>query len=336
MTELHGIYIDHRMTTPFAMAQLSGKIKLLATDLARSGVLLLATCVRVEAYGDETALRNIDKTMFSGFLHQRIEGAAAIAQRLAEIASSAHSQILGESYVSHQLAKSIELVNPNAPISQVARFALDIGRAARERQRFIASFNYDQIVRDIIADRFAEGEQPDRLYMIGAGMLGRGLIRSGVGERFRSTIVVTRNPKTLRKRLRPYADIEVALMRPEEIGQEREPRSIVVIATADINDEYEAVLQNGLLRLEPRTIVDLSSIPALSNVVIRKLNYVNMYGNEFLQFIEHNNKQLAPKLPLLFSDIEATLRTVQIHLSAKDVADGRIRRGENSNAHGTE
>lgn len=317
MTELHGAYVDHQMTTPFAMAQLSARIKPLATDLARSGVVLLATCVRVEVYGDESALGNVDRTIFYGFSYKRIEGAAAIAQRLAEIASSAHSQILGESYVSHQLAKSIELVNPDLPIFQVARFALDMGRAARERQRFVASFNYDQIVRDIIADRFSNGETPDRLYIIGAGMLGRGLIRSGVGQQFRSTIVVTRNPKTLRKRLRACADIEVAFMRPEDIGQEREPGSIVVIATADVNDEYEATLQSGLLRLEPRTIVDLSSIPALSDAGVRKLNYVGMYGGEFLRFIEHNNRQLMPKLPLLISDIEATLRTVQIHLSAK-------------------
>lgn len=317
MTELHGIYIDHQMTTPFAMAELSAKIKPLATGLARSGILLLATCVRVEAYGDGAALRNIDSTIFSGLSCERIEGRAAIARRLAQIASSAHSQILGESYVSHQLAKSIELVDPKFPISEVARFALDIGRAARERHGFIASFNYDQIVRDIIAGRFADGDSPDRLYVIGAGMLGRGLIRSGVGERFRSTIVVTRNPKALRKRLRLHSDIEVEPMRPEEIGQEREPRSMVVIATADVNGEYEAILQNGLLRLEPRIIVDFSSIPVLSDAAISKLSYVNMYSGEFLQFIEHNNKQLAPKLPLLFSDIEAAFRTGQVHLSAK-------------------
>ncbi|MGY4601479.1 glutamyl-tRNA reductase [Bradyrhizobium sp. GM22.5] len=234
-----------------------------------------------------------------------------------KFASSAHSQILGESFVSHQLAKSIELVHSKFPISQVAQLAFDIGRAARERHGFIASFNYDQIVRDIVADRFADGERPDRLYVIGAGMLGRGLIRSGVGERFRSTVVVTRNPKALRKRLRHYPDIEVALLRPEEIGQEREPCSIVVIATADIDDGYEAILQNGLLRLEPRTIVDLSSVPALSDIAIRKLSYVNMYSEEFLRFIEQNNAQLAPKLPLVFSDIEATFRTMQIHLAAK-------------------
>ncbi|MER8983483.1 hypothetical protein [Mesorhizobium sp. M0870] len=316
MSRLLGLYVDHQMTSPLAMAQHSAKIKPLATDLARSGVLLVTTCLRVEIYGEEPALRTIDSsTIFSGFSCEHIAGAVPITQRLAEIASGAHSQILGENYVTDQLANAIERLDPNLPIFQIARLAIDIGRASRERQRFIASFNYDQIVRDIIADRFQNGELPDRLYMVGAGMLGREFIRSGVGERFRSTVVVTRNPKNLRKRLRPWTDIEVSLMRPAEIGSVREPRSIVVIATADVNDEYQAILGNALLRLEPRTIVDLSSIPVLSAEAVRKLNYVSMYDEEFLRFIEKNNKHLAPQLSVLRSDIEKTLRTAQSYLS---------------------
>ncbi len=117
--------------------------------------------------------------------------------------------------------------------------------------------------------------------MIGAGMLGRDLIKTAVGERFRSTVVVTRNPKRLRKRLRSLTDVAVALMRPADIGNAPEPRSVAVIATTDINDEYQAILQDALLRLEPRTVIDLSSIPALSNAAAGKLNYVTMYDSEF-------------------------------------------------------
>ncbi|RUW86373.1 hypothetical protein EN833_33160 [Mesorhizobium sp. M4B.F.Ca.ET.190.01.1.1] len=317
MSEFLGLYVDHQMTSPFAMAQHSAKIKPIANDLARRGVLLVTTCLRVEIYGQEHALRNIDNTIFSDFSSERIEGAVAITQRLAEIASGAHSQILGENYISAQLTKAIELLDPNLPIYQIVRLAIDIGRASRERQRFIASFNYDQIVRDIIADRFPNGELPDRLYMIGAGMLGRELIRSGVGDRFRSTVMVTRNPKNLRKRLRAWTDKDVELTRPAEIGNAREPQSIVVIATADVNDEYQAVLQNALLRLQPRTIVDLSSIPVLSKATVEKLNYVTMYDEEFLKFIDRNNRHMVPKMPLLLSDIETTLRAAQIYISAK-------------------
>ncbi|MER9237110.1 hypothetical protein NKI56_34935 [Mesorhizobium sp. M0622] len=302
-----GLYVDHEMTSPFAMAQHSAKVKALSKEISRRGVLLVATCLRVEVYGSATSLINIDRKVFSTFDYKQIEGTADITQRLAEIACGAHSQILGENYISDQLAKAVDLLDPNLPISQIGRLAIDIGRASRERQGFIASFNYDQIVRDIIADRFQNGELPDRLYMIGAGMLGRELIRSGLGERFRSTVVVTRNPKNLRRRLRPWTDIEVSLIRPAEMGAVREPRSIVVIATADVNDEYEAILRDALLRLEPCAIVDLSSIPLLSGEVARSLDYVTMYDEEFLRFVTNNNRRIAPKLSILCSDIKRSL-----------------------------
>ncbi|MER9313191.1 hypothetical protein NKI51_28560 [Mesorhizobium australicum] len=312
MSRLLGLYVDHQITSPSAMALRSAKIKPIANDLARNGILLVATCLRVEAYGEEPALRNIDSTIFSDCSYERIEGTPAIAQRVAEIASGAHSQILGESYISDQLAKSIERLDPNLPIFRIVRLAVDIGRASRKRQQFIASFNYDQIVREIIADRFQDDVSPDRLYMVGAGMLGRELIKSGIGERFRSTTIVTRNPKNLRKRLRPWTDIEVSLIRPAEMGSVSEPQSIVVIATTDVNNEYQNVLQNAIMRLQPRAVVDLSSIPVLSDTAVMKLNYVTMYDDEFLQFIAENNKKLAPKLPAVRSDIEATLLTAQI------------------------
>ncbi|RWL84870.1 MAG: hypothetical protein EOR68_34130 [Mesorhizobium sp.] len=316
MSEFLGNYVDHQMTSPFAMAQHSAKIKPIANDLARRGVLLVASCCRVEVYGQEHALRNIDSRIFSGFPAERIEGAPTIIQRLAEIASGARSQVLGDNFIADQLGKAIGLLDPNLPIFQMVRLAIDIGRASRERHRFIASLNYYHIVRDIIADRFPNGELPDRLYVIGADMPIRELIRSGVGERFRSTTIVTRNPKNLRKRLRAWPDIDVAFTRPAEIGHAREPRSIVVIAWADVNDEYQAILQRALLRLEPRTIIDMTSNPLLSKEEFVNSDYVTVHDKEFLLAFEENNKEISPKLPVLLSDINETLRAAQTYLSA--------------------
>lgn len=82
---------------------------------------------------------------------------------------------------------------------------------------------------------------------------------------------------------------------------------MVVIATTDVDNKYKAILQETLLRLGPRIILDLSSIPVLTREAIGELDYVNMYGDEFLRFIEQNNQRLAPKLPLVVSDIKAAL-----------------------------
>ncbi|MBY2912374.1 hypothetical protein [Rhizobium leguminosarum] len=311
MTDIVGHYVDHEMTSPFQMAQHSTKIKPMAIDLAKRGILLITTCLRVEVYGEESALGNID-LLFSGFPRALVKGARAVAKRLAEISSGAKSQILGEPYVNDQVSNAVALLDPALPISRIARLALGVGRASRERLHFIAPFNYDRIVYDLIAEQFKGIEEPGRLYMIGAGMLGRDLISTRGADRFRSTVVVTRNPKKLRRRLRGSSDREIAIMRPEEIGGVRELRSCAVIATADLSEDYKAALKGALLRLEPRIIVDLSSIPVLSKCAVPKLNYVTMYDQDFLRLIDLNNQHLVSKLPLLLSDIERTLPTAEV------------------------
>lgn len=317
MKELVGFYIDHKITAPLAIARHSAKIKPFAADLAENGVLLVCTCARIEIYGEKFALTSVVDTIFAGFCYRRVEGTVAIIKRIAEIASSAHSQILGESNISNQLEAAIQSVNQKVAIFYVARFAIDIGRAARDRLHFTASFNYNEIVREIIADRFPNDDKLDSLYIIGSGMLGRDLIRSDVCERFKGTVIVTRNPKNVRKRLRHSSEAELIFMRPADIGLAFEPRSIVVIATSDVDSEYEANIRDAVLRLMPRVIVDLSSVPVLSAAGMGELDYVSIYGEEFLRFVVQNNKRLATKLPLLLADIEETIQTAHMYLCSE-------------------
>nr|WP_050783522.1 hypothetical protein [Methylobacterium nodulans] len=305
------------MTEPLELAQHSEKIKKMAQALAAKGVLTLQTCSRTEFYGEETALRNIPSEAFAGLPFRSIEGAAAIGQRFAEIASGGRSQILGERNIIQQLEDAYKRGDPNLPIFQIARQGIDFGLTARERHQFNAPPIYDQFVRDIMADRYRNGELPDHLYLLGSSNLSYDLIESGVEEHFRSTTIVTRDPKSARKRLRRETDKKVEVIHQKEFGHAREPQSLVVIATSNLTDQDKADLQNALLRLEPRTVVDLTANPVMAAALAGKLNYVNMYGEEFRRLIDQNNEQLAPKVPLVRSDIEAALRTAQLDLSAK-------------------
>ncbi|CDZ30846.1 Glutamyl-tRNA reductase [Neorhizobium galegae bv. officinalis] len=304
-------FADSAESDILTIAQQSARVKPLSLNLAKSGVLLISTCVRLEIYGEEEAIRDVAGPIFLGLPCKRIAGADNIAIRLAEIASGAHSQIFGEGYISDQLEKAIEPLGPHFNIFNIGKAAIKIGRAARERQGFKASLDYDEIVREFVAARFPNGEQCDRLYVVGSGMLGQGLIRSSVRGRFRGTVVVTRDPKNFRRRTRSLDHKEVALLRPAEIGHRIEPLSMAIIATADVQREYKTSIYDALLRLQPRAVVDLSSIPLLSSAEIGKLSYVTIYDQEFLQYIAKNNKALAPKRPLLLSDIRTAIETVQ-------------------------
>ncbi|MBY5460732.1 hypothetical protein HFO89_31140 [Rhizobium leguminosarum] len=307
MNEVVGHYVDYEMTSPLQMARHSAQIKPMGVDLARRGLLLLTTCLRVEVYGEKFDVESTDIEVFRGFPHKVVEGSNAVAQRLAEISSGAKSQILGEPYIQEQLSKAVGLLDPDLRICRISRLAIDVSCGSRERQRFTAPFNYDRIVCDMIAEQLGGSVVPDRLYVIGAGMLGRELVSTGPGKMFRSTVVVTRNPKNLRKRLGSRLKIGVDMMRLGEIGCIPEPHSAVVIATADVNPEYQAVLQDALLRLAPLIVIDLSSIPVLQAAAVARLNYVTMYDQQFLQRIAENNKYLMSKLPQLQSDIQTRL-----------------------------
>ncbi|WP_084673772.1 hypothetical protein [Methylobacterium sp. WSM2598] len=138
-----GIYADHRMTSLPLIDSYSKKSTKMLYDFAANGILLVATCSRVEFYGEENALRNIPGEVFTSFPFDRIEGAAAVGRRLAEIVSGAQSRILGERNIIRQLEAAYKRRDPNLPIFQIARWGIDIGLVARERHQFTASFTYD-------------------------------------------------------------------------------------------------------------------------------------------------------------------------------------------------
>ncbi|WP_341874470.1 hypothetical protein [Methylobacterium nodulans] len=126
-----GCYLDHDTVASSVLEQHSEKIKPRADYLAARGVLTLQTCSRIEFYGEENALRNIPSEAFAGLPFTCIEGAAAIRQRFAEIASGIRSPILGERNIIQQLEGAYKRLDPNLPIARIARQGIDVGLAVR-------------------------------------------------------------------------------------------------------------------------------------------------------------------------------------------------------------
>lgn len=104
-------------------------------------------CLRVEIYGEQSAIPNAGRAVFSGFQRNAIGGKIPIATRLAEIASGSRSQILREAYISDQLMKATELLDPGLQIFQIARLAFGVGRVSKSEQRMPGS-----IMRSVLFD----------------------------------------------------------------------------------------------------------------------------------------------------------------------------------------
>jgi glutamyl-tRNA reductase len=315
MEDLIGRYVEHSSSTPYRMAMRSASIKHLGPELGKNGLLLLTTCLRVEIYGRRTTVDQFSNSIFGEGSAAEISGASSITQRLAELSAGLHSQILGENYISHQIENAISNLPADNPIYSLAQLAIDVGRAARARQNFIASLNYDAIVRQIIEDSYQPGERPSDLYIVGAGMLGRELIARELGLTFLRRTLVTRNPKNLRKKLQ-LSDPTIGYARIDDVENKVNPASSVVIATTEVTDEYRASLENWITNLQPRTIIDLSSIPVLTSFDDSMPRYVSMYGDRFLSFVTENNEQLAPRKAGIRGQIATILSTAGDYLRA--------------------
>ncbi|MDK1389509.1 hypothetical protein QN224_29425 [Sinorhizobium sp. 8-89] len=315
MEDIIGRYAEHSSRTPYEMAVRSASIKHLGPEFGRQGLFLLTTCLRVELYGLRSVVDRFSSLIFPTEQFVEICGAASITQRLAELSAGLHSQILGENYISHQIEGALSNLPANNPIHSLALLAIDVGRAARVRQHFIASLNYDAIVRKIIEDSYQANECPSDLYIVGAGMLGRELIARELGPRFPSRTLVTRNPKNLKKKLK-LSDPAIAYARIKDLENKTTPGSAVVIATTEVTDEYRAMLERWITELEPRVIIELSSIPVLTSFSGNTERYVTMYGDRFLSFVLENNQQLAPLKDELHNQIATILSTAAGYLRA--------------------
>jgi len=301
------------MRPPLEMALSSAKARCLAVELRARGLLLITTCLRTEVYGECAALTELSRGALWDREPKLIKNSFGVTQRLAEIASGIHSQIVGEDYIAQQLDRALEEFDQHSPVYQLARFAIDIGVAAKERYGLRAELSYDRIVRRLLSDLLGTESAATDLYVVGAGMLGRQLLRSGIAKDFRRFAMVTRNPKTLRRRLRSEG-IECSFVkRPGEVAGGRQNASAVVIATSEVTSDYACKLSDMVQTLQPRVIIDLSSVPVpLSSKVHAKA--IDMYGPAFASLVSENNAAVASKIPDVQQAIRSNLEFAVTHL----------------------
>jgi glutamyl-tRNA reductase len=290
-----GQYRDHSIADHFEMAVHAAAVRHRMQSLATQGLLLLTTCLRVELYGDRGAvLAQSDDVV--GSPKGSLFGTDEIAQRLAEIAAGARSQILGESFIGEQIGQAADLLPAGSPMRRLAALAVQIGKEAQRQCAFFSTADYDRIVLDLANEAIGTDRIGGTLYLIGAGMLGRSILLGELPGRFNSTRIISRDPKGVRKKLRGLAIPPIEISRADNLRPIKEPNSVVVIATSDVADTYRSTLEALFRAIAPSTIIELSSIPAFSCLPQSSGNYVNMYSEKFNRILGASNDALASRL----------------------------------------
>jgi Glutamyl-tRNAGlu reductase, N-terminal domain len=310
--ELIGHYKDHSMFDPYRMAVHSAAVKHRMQSLAAQGLLLLTTCLRVELYGDRAAVQT-QSTDLIGNPKGSLFGTDEVAQRLSEIAAGTRSQILGESYIGEQISQVVDLLPPYSPMRRLASLAIEIGKEAQTRYSFFASADYDKIVLDLINEAIGMDGIGGTLYLVGAGMLGRSILLGELPRRFRTTRIISRDPKGLRRKLRGLTIPPIEVGRADNLKPAKESNSVVVIATNEVADTYRSTLEALFWAIEPSRIIELSSLPAFASLQQRSGSYVNMYSDKFKRILAVNNEALASRLEPVKVHIREAIREARSH-----------------------
>lgn len=309
--DLVGHYRDHSMSDPYTMAVESALVKLKMRRLADQDLLLLTTCLRVELYGSYRKIEQASPEIL-GNPRGILPVATDVVQRIAEITAGVHSQILGESYIAEQVTQAVGYLKHESALRYVAEVAIEIGRAAQRRHAFYATANYDRIVQDLVDEDLGAGQRGQTLYIVGAGMLGRSILASPLHGRFDAIRMISRDPKSVRKKCRHIHIPSLGFCQIDDLDPSREPNSVFLVATNDVSETYRQSLEALIARIEPRAIIELSSLPTLSTEIQNSETYTNMYSARFLSFLETNNRLLNTRRNLVMEDIRSSLRAARL------------------------
>jgi glutamyl-tRNA reductase len=144
-------------------------------------------------------------------------------------------------------------------------------------------------------------------------MLGRSILLGDLPRRFRSTRIISRDPKGVRKKLRGLAIPRIEVGRADNLKPAKESDSVVVIATNEVADTYRSTLEALFREIEPSTIIELSSLPVFASLQQCSGGYVNMYSDKFKRILGVSNEALASRLELMKNHIREAVRAARCH-----------------------
>lgn len=242
---------------------------------------LLLTCHRVEAY-DTTV--NDFPLRDSGLQLEKIVGTDAAFDRLARIAAGTKSQIIGEWPIRNQVHDFVGGL-PEGRTKDLGEAALQVADSVRSEENF---YSPDHAT---IALQVLQKEAHARLLVVfGAGMLGQNLVRTHKQLGFDSALLITRNKKKARRKLRGVEGCHVQNIDRPKMFLPKDSCHVVVAST-HLAEPYLSTVRTmvGLLNCGP--IVDVCG----ESIFFDEDGHISLEGPTMRDFIQRFNSQMEAK-----------------------------------------
>ncbi len=272
-------YIDHEILSPYKIAKLKTSMNEKILDVDEHKEVFLSTCHRLELYTNFALRASAFKQSIGVEPHLEEN----VSQRLECIASGRKSQLLGERAIYFQTQKRFTNLPIENPYYHIGHNALTRANEYREKHNFYAAHDYENIIFSLL--------QPScsTLFIVGCGMLGQMVARASPDHGISRTILITRDPKRRKKRLKRinFQCQEIYSFRslPPEVTQSK---FSCFIATDSISDDYRSKILQLVNHKNNDLTVNMSALPFLDGV-LRKERYVTMYDDEYLNKVNHSN-----------------------------------------------
>ncbi|MFM0204685.1 hypothetical protein PQR53_33150 [Paraburkholderia fungorum] len=295
-------FVDHGMIEKQAISDyLEDTFQRTIPDISEGQAAVLVTCQRAELYCFGELNRELAAEILGPLMDNAhtIRGTTKVLRRLSEIAAGAHSWLLGEEYIEHQVQRAFSHTKENTQLRWLGNKAIQIAKKVKVQHEFRSIRDYPEIALDIAEDatkRWSVDE--NALFIIGGGMLGRALVNAALQRNWNEITLITRTPKKLRRLLSNKCIISKLSDLPTV-----NPGCgfCIVIASLDLDDDYKQRIAELASSVNCFGIIDLSARRTFSAPPSDL--YIHMYGKRFSDIVTKNNFELGIKLPELLGAI---------------------------------
>ena len=284
-------YIDHSEIDTFMMATLSKKFKSeLLKRVNLHECLILTTCHRIEIYSTNRC--RLDLPTFFNLSTKKINGVTDVLYRMVEIGCGLKSKILGERSIYFQLQNALFPLFDKNPFLFLGSKALNIANILRTKYNFFAINDYEQIVINSFSNNNGM-RRPDSLLIIGGGMLGKKIAESEIQNMYKQVVIVTRNPKKVKKSIANTVKAYSYDMIPRKIFNSPYHS---FIATDYCSEVYKKKIIGIFENNSNIKTIDLSAIPLRNKFDPMDDNYITMYSKTYMKEVKKNNELLMDKI----------------------------------------